>query len=100
MAGIFFWKQHGGFSEIKRVKIDCTSKLRPHVFSDLFFIMLHIQDIQYFDLTSAAKFWNVSGQWARRPSQAPYGKREDDSDEDTDKLGNFILLDPKCDTDC
>ena len=82
-----------GFSEMKMVKSDWKSCLRPWVLSDLLFIMFQRNDIPTYDQSPAIHLWNVSGRWVRRPEQNPYGPRV----QVEDKKGNldpFLELDP------
>ena len=74
-----------GFSEMKMVKTDWRSGLRPAILSDLLFIMFHTEAIGKYDPTDAVKLWNASSTRARRPTLEPYGPRaatEDDMDID------------------
>jgi hypothetical protein len=51
-----------GFSEMKLVKSDWHSCLRPSILSDLLFIIFHTYDIPSYDPTDAINLWNLTGQ--------------------------------------
>ena len=77
-----------GFSEMKLVKSDWRSCLRPSILSDLLFIMLHAYDIPSYDPTDAINLWNLTGQRTRGSSQRPYGSRPDDGDAGDDDVSS------------
>lgn len=70
-----------GFSDMKMIKSDWRSCLRPHVLSYLLFIMFHTDNIEMYDPTSAINLWNKSGRHTLRPEQSLYGPRIHGSDE-------------------
>ena len=81
-----------GFSEMKLIKTDWRSCLRPEVLSDLLFVLFHSAEIEHFDPIPAVNVWTNAGTRSRRPEIVPYGAREEDSD--SDSLDPFLEMDP------
>ena len=50
--------------------------------------MFHIHDIPSYDPTDAINLWNLTGQRTQRPSQSPYGSRQDDGDAGDDDVSS------------
>ena len=92
---LYLAKQAGpskSMAEMKMIKTDWRSTLRPQVLSDLLFIMFHTEEIKNYDPTDAIHLWNVSGSRVRRPCQKPYGARAIDQDDEC--LDVWTELDP------
>ena len=62
------------------------------LFYQIFYSLCYTEDIASFDPVPAIEMWNISIQRFRRPSQAPYGRRED-CDDVEDNVDNFSVLD-------
>jgi hypothetical protein len=50
--------------------------------------MFYTYDIPSYDPTDAINLWNLTGQRTRRPSQRPYGSRQDDGDAGDDDVSS------------
>ena len=50
--------------------------------------MFHTYDIPSYDPTDAINLWNLTGQRTQRPSQRPYGSRQDVGDAGDDDVSS------------
>jgi hypothetical protein len=50
--------------------------------------MFHKYDIPSYDHTDAINLWNLTGQRTQRPSQRPYGSKQDDGDAGDDDVSS------------
>jgi hypothetical protein len=93
------WRHITGVEQpAKKIKLDNNEKLerkrtydqvkRKRKFQTNIFIMFHTYDIPSYDPTDAINLWNLTGQRTRRPSQRPYGSRQDDGDAGDDDVSS------------
>ena len=90
------WRHITGVEQAaKKIKLDNNEKKdvwsgqkKKKISNKLAENRMFTYDIPSYDPTDAINLWNLTGQRTRRPSQRPYGSKQDDGDAGDDDVSS------------